>query len=490
MQLESYFKNPHFDLFELQKQAVEETLKKITFLIRGEAGSGKTIITVYLIKIWLTLGLIKNVLILTKNEVLHKYKKDLLDHIPFLRETDIKVMENNEDRQLFDTQAKIYICDYNQVKLVYTQYAGKLPSKSERKRTIIKKVFPVNKDWAVVMDEGQACKNLKSDIHKIIYKNVRDAVSKVITSGTPIEKPEEYFALFRILNEKLLGSFHFFMRDLAVLRKGTYAPIYYKESGLRKLNQKISPYMMTVYKDDIREIPKKTITDIEVEFTPDFLAEYDIEKANLQRVAYREGRAFYRKVATLIQPIYNKIKEIREDNPRFAKFDSMLRRFIASEKVIVWERSPSVMNRLSEYYKDKGIENLVIHGEVDKYDRTRLISLFNTESKYRILFISYLIGGEAWEIPSRPDCKRSIFYSIPDRDISFTQCINRQHRLNSESPVFIYRLVLKESIDEWARSLLDYKSKLNKGIIENEQYEDMSYASYERFLGIDKNSII
>ena len=198
MDLSEHYINKHITLFPQQISIIEKALKTLYYLILGEPGVGKTVITVYLIKIWFSLNLLQKVLILTKNEVLNKYKEELLKHIPFLKNEDILVMQSNNQRRIFDTEARIYICDYNQIKLVYEQYAGKLPAKRDRKVTRILEVFPINRDWAVVFDEIQALKNIKSDVHKIVYKNTKNALAKIATSGTPTEKIEEYYAVFKM----------------------------------------------------------------------------------------------------------------------------------------------------------------------------------------------------------------------------------------------------------------------------------------------------
>ncbi len=489
-QLDKYFRNDFIELYPQQKSIIAETLVKQCFLILGEQGCGKTIITVYLIKIWFLLGLIKKVFILTKNEALHKYKSEILKHVPGLEEKDVYVMPNNQERAIFDKEARIYICDYNQVKLVYENYAGKLPPKRERKMTFIKEVFPVDKDWAVVFDEIQQLKGIKSDVHKIVYKNTTKALSKVATSGTPIEKIEELYAVFKLLDERIIGlNYHFFMNKIGVLKGDTYQILKYKEDGEAYVRKRIDPYMMTLEKREIKAMVEKSVTDIEVDFNTVFKEQYNEYINELQRAVLVKNRWKRKEIATLIHPIYDKVKELSRNNPRFQKFDTLIRRFIPTEKIIVWERSPRIMNELSEYYTNQGIPNLVIHGEIDKYERTQIIKDFDNLQKYRILFISFLTSAEAWEIPSRQDCKRMIYYSLPDRAIHYKQSSDRLHRLNSKEPVFIYRMILLNSIDEWARELLDYKSKVIKGFISDRDFKQIEIDSYERFLGIDKKRI-
>jgi hypothetical protein len=49
---------------------------------------------------------------------------------------------------------------------------------------------------------------------------------------------------------------------------------------------------------------------------------------------------------------------------------------------------------------------------------------------------------------------------------------------------------MKDSLDEWAVNLLEYKMKLKNGVITNREYKKMEEDSYMRFLGQGKKSII
>jgi SNF2 family DNA or RNA helicase len=490
--LEELYDNPYISLYPEQKNIIQNALIKTNFLVLGAPGTGKTLITVYMIKAWFSLKLLNRVFIVTKNEVIHKYKSELLRHLPFLKDDDIQTMTDNTDRRLFDKKGLIYICDYNQVRLVYEEYAGKLPSKGTVKRRTISKIFPIDKNWAVVFDEVQAVKNIKSDIHKIIFNNTKNALAIIATSGTPTEKIEELYAVFRVLNERIIGlDYHSFMTLIAYLRQGTYNILSYKADGVRKIKNRIAPYMQKLDKEDILDdIVPKTISDINVEFTESFKESYDKEVETLKYKIFENGYIKRQEVATLIQPIYNKVKEVSLENPRFVAFDKLVRRITTSEKLVVWERSPTIIKELSEYYTKIGLNNSVIYGDIDKYSRDPIIRNFDNNPDEKILFISFLTNAEAWEIPSRSDCKRMVFYSLPDRIINYQQCIDRLHRINSKEPVFIYRFILKDSIDEWAKDLLEYKKKINDGVIRENDFREIEIASYARYLGADKKSFI
>ena len=83
-----------------------------------------------------------------------------------------------------------------------------------------------------------------------------------------------------------------------------------------------------------------------------------------------------------------------------------------------------------------------------------------------------------------------IFYSLPVRAINYDQGSERFYRINSEEPVTIYRILLRDSIDDWAKDLLDYKLKLMKGLISKEDFKKVEDDSYQRYLGIERPRIL
>jgi SNF2 family DNA or RNA helicase len=168
----------------------------------------------------------------------------------------------------------------------------------------------------------------------------------------------------------------------------------------------------------------------------------------------------------------------------------MITRFTSNEKVLVWERSPQIIHDLHAYYQNKGIGSIYIDGTVDKMERESIIKRFNEDPSIKIFIVSFLATAESWEIPSRKDCRRMIFYSLPDRIINYSQATDRLHRISSEEDVYVYRLILKDSLDEWAAALLDYKQKIKDGMMDRLDFKKIEMASFIKHMGLDKKQII
>lgn len=488
--LEQYYKNDRLTLYPVQKDAIQEAILRRYFLVLGEPGSGKTIISIFIIKIWFALKLVKKVLILTKREVTEKYRDEILAFVPGLKDEDVRYMKSNKDRDMFDQDAKVYICDYHQFKLAYF-HSGGPKKKPGAKRAYFKKILPIDFDWGIFFDEIQALKNVKSDFHKIVYANTKEAKAKIATSGTPIEKIDELYAIFRILDESIIKmNYHFFMNTIAQLDGDTYRILFYKEQGVRQVRKRIDPFIKVVKKSDITKVVNNTVLDIRMDFTEEFRKAYWDRIDNLMYTVDLNGRFRKRDIAPVIQPIYNKVREVSLENPRFLKLKSMVKRITINEKLVIWDRSPEIIQELARFFnREEDIKSLYIDGSVPKDQRGDIIKQFDTDEDCRLLVVSYLTSAEAWEIPSRADCRRMIFYSIPDRLINYQQCIDRFARLNSKVSIFIYRLVLNKSIDEWALYLLEYKRKLNDGLINEQEFRLIEEESFRRFLG-EKPSVI
>jgi superfamily II DNA/RNA helicase len=177
----------------------------------------------------------------------------------------------------------------------------------------------------------------------------------------------------------------------------------------------------------------------------------------------------------IMHPLFAFIRRVDDTNPKFQKLCSLIKRLTPREKVVVWEGSPDIIKSLSEYFNDKGIKNLYICGEVEKSSRAGIIKEFKDTPDIRILFVSYHTSREAWEISSSSEIKRMIYYSLPDSAIGYDQSTDRLHRINSEEPVTLYRLFIKNTIDEWSKEL-----------IHQNDYEEVERQSFDRYFGIKK----
>jgi SNF2 family DNA or RNA helicase len=260
--------------------------------------------------------------------------------------------------------------------------------------------------------------------------------------------------------------------------------MYYREKGVRLIRDKIDPYMSGVTKKDIRpDMPEQHIQTIKSTFTTDFMKEY---KELLYELRYDlDGSLTEATTTQILQPLLKFIKSVREDNPRFQSLRKLINRFMKHEKVIVWEGSPDIINDLSAYYTERGVGNLLIHGQskVSKKDlRSGIIQEFNENPDIRILFVSFLTSSAAWEIPSRPDCKRIIYYTIPTSMIQFKQANDRLYRINSQSDVYVYKMLLEGSLDNWLHELIEYKSKVESGFMSQSDYKKIFSESLARYL--------
>jgi len=493
--LEPIFKNEYIELYPQQKEMIYNSVMKQNYLLLAEQGTGKSLMGVYIAKIWLQLGLVKKVLIITKREVMDTFYNELLNHIPFLEEKDIAIMRSNDERNMFTEKkdSKVFITDFNQFKLCHHFCASTTVADfSGKKRKLYKKAMGIDQEYGCLLDETQALKNIKSDVSKIVKKELSDAMCKVGMSATPIEKIEDFYGLFQIIAPKAISmGYPFFMQTIAEINPYNGQILYYKEQGVKRLRKMIEPYTSNfLKKTDIKTMVSKEIIDIPVEFTPEYKAIYDAEVEAIRTYKDDFGCIAEHKIVEIIQRVYNVIKRPAASNPRFLKFDSMVRRLSVSEKLVIWETSPDIIDALYSHYNGQGIKTLKIHGGVNKDERAGIIKEFDINPSERLLICSTIASCEGWSIPSRPDLKRMIYFSLPNSMIQFEQSTCRIHRVNSMSNVSIYRIILNGSIDNWASELLNYKKKLNEGLISKREFAQIEAQSYEKYLGINKKDII
>jgi SNF2 family DNA or RNA helicase len=87
---------------------------------------------------------------------------------------------------------------------------------------------------------------------------------------------------------------------------------------------------------------------------------------------------------------------------------------------------------------------LIIYGGVKREDRDRYRHLFQTSDKFPVIICQLGAGGLGIDLFAS---RYEIFYSLDRQSDHLTQCIGRVYRTGQTKPVFIYYLLVKNSID-------------------------------------------
>ena len=326
---------------------------------------------------------------------------------------------------------------------------------------------------ALILDEAHYVKNITSRRRNSITK-IRTKFKLALT-GTPIENNlSELWSLMDLLNPGLLGHYRQFMRkysDINIQEK------HKKNKWLRKL---IKPFILRRTKDEVlRDLPPKKEKIIYCEMDENQRKLYNrILYSIKQDLSSKRSRfEIFDNAIALKGLLY--LRETCDDPellPIELKQNSILNsckeqvflEFVktvmdSNKKIIVYSLFPRILSKLGNAVKKYGWPQFYIDGTT--VNRQNLVDEFE-KSDEGIFFISLKAGGVGLNLVS---CQYVLLYEPWWNIAAEEQATNRIYRIGQEKPVFIYRFITKDSIEEKMHDLQIKKSELFHDIFHNDE---------------------
>lgn len=331
-------------------------------------------------------------------------------------------------------------------------------------RRDIEKIQKVHFD-GIVLDEAQNIKNSKSQTAKSAYK--LKSTIKLALTGTPVENHlGELFSIFRFL-----------MPGLFKAHLSSFGPTFQDET-LSYVLKGLRPFLLRRNKEDVlKELPLKTESVVYCEFSEE-------EKKEYQKLA-----AFYRTQFD---------KKLKDESVKSSSFHALegllrLRQFSCHPKLLdehssfVSAKIPILLEHLREI-RDTGKKTLVfsqftsflklIALELDKEaigycyldgktsKREQVIDEFGQNAEKTAFLISLKAGGVGLNLTCANYCYILDPWWNPAVE---NQAIDRIHRIGQKDPVFIYRLISKDTVEQKVVELQETKKGIEKLVFSDEQ---------------------
>ncbi|MDA3791380.1 MAG: DEAD/DEAH box helicase [Desulfobacula sp.] len=302
----------------------------------------------------------------------------------------------------------------------------------------------------LVLDEAQAIKNMKTKRSKAAMK--LNAAFRVITTGTPVENHlDELCTLFNFLNPGLLGGFEKFKNTFAIPIERDQD----KEAAgrLRKL---IRPFILRRLKPDVlKELPEKTEITLKVEMSRDEALLYEAQRLkaieNIENAEAVPGAKHLRILAELTrlrQICCNPALVLPDANLESSKlkvFGNVVEELVENKhKALVFSQFVGHLSILKKFLDKKNISYQYLDGSTPAKARKERIAAFqNGEGDLFLISLKaggfglnltaadYVIHMDPWWNPAVED-----------------QASDRAHRIGQTRPVTVYRLVVKDTIEE------------------------------------------
>ncbi len=136
----------------------------------------------------------------------------------------------------------------------------------------------------------------------------------------------------------------------------------------------------------------------------------------------------------------------------------------ANEKVIVFSKFTSALDLLRDAVKtaDKTILTAQVDGDVTGKERNKTITQFRTSSSHNVLLITYGTGSEGINLI---EANHVILIEPHWHSVVHEQAISRAHRQGQTRPVHVYKLFIKDSIEDRIVKVCQEKTKVSKDML-------------------------
>jgi len=327
---------------------------------------------------------------------------------------------------------------------------------------------------AVILDEAQVVKNARTKYAKICRDF--EAHHRICLTGTPMENHlEELWALFDFVLPGLLGTSKQFKRVFRV-------PIE-KDGALslqKSLVKRISPFMLRRTKDKVvKELPPKTemVQTIEIEGGQRKLYEgirlsmqKKVKKAleskglNASQILILDALLKLRQACCDPRLLPLKSAEKVKESAKFEYLKEMLTKLIEEDrKILLFSSFTSMLKLIEDHLIAEKISYSKLTGQTRK--RSKEIDRFQ-KGKNTIFLISLKAGGVGLNLTAADTV---IHYDPWWNPAAENQATDRAHRIGQDKPVFVYKLITKNTVEEKILKLQEKKQALMDGLFDQKR---------------------
>lgn len=318
----------------------------------------------------------------------------------------------------------------------------------------------------VVLDEAQAIKNPDSQVAQAAYRLQADF--RIALTGTPIEnRLDDLWSLVHFTNPGLLGTREAFqIQYIEPIQIG-------QRDVAAQLQQLIAPFLLRRTKQAVLpDLPEKLERDLYIDLAP---AERELYVA-LHLTAQREiteqlasGQSMMQALAVLLrlrQAACHPALVPGQSAESSSKIDLLLERLglaiAGGHRSLVFSQWTSFLDLIEPHLRHSGIEFLRLDGTTK--DRGKVVDQFQSEDGPRVMLLSLKAGGTGLNLTAADHVFLMDLWWNPAVE---QQAADRTHRIGQTRPVFVHRLVAKDSVEERIVALHTRKRDLSDTLLEN-----------------------
>jgi len=461
-----------------------------SFLLYMDMGAGKTKVILDTIVYRKKYHGMRSVLVLTLNLPSAKtWVDECRKHAPNLKIRILKGTGEDRNRIIEGTDADIYVTNYQSLLLMLCDHMaphGKRTTKWLEKAKYLRRFIP--KIDTLVIDEGHMISNCNSKLWKLANRIGKRCRFRYMLTGTPFGRdPTPLFGEFLMIDNgetfnETIGMFHAAFYDW---KQGFFG-------GKWVFNKKTEPLLKRMVRNraiafenvEFADMPEVVSQTISVEQTPRMQRVYATLVEELLR--YRGSKLLENQFVNLrqctsgYQTVWDKAKNERQHelqllglekktrsyidlgiNPKLDALEGLLMSLPPGAKFIVFAEYRHTVEMIGELLKKLKIKHVLLYGGTR--DSIAALEQFY-ENKSVLGLVANNVSG-SMSINPQHVCHYAIFYETSVRPIIRQQAEKRLDRPGQKNIVFIYDIVVRNSVDDKIRQWLREGKDMLEAII-------------------------
>lgn len=319
----------------------------------------------------------------------------------------------------------------------------------------------------VVADEAQYIKN--QDTQNARAVKLLSGETRLALTGTPVENSlAELWSIFDFLMPGYLLPYLIFRGryELPIVKHGDY-------QATERLRQLAKPFLLRRLKQEVlEELPSKTETVLKAEMEPEqrklYLATLAKARRELTDVSGGQGRMMILAALTRMRQICCDPALLFEDYAAGSvKSDACLElveQCIASgHRVLLFSQFTTMLDLLEKRLNEKGIDSFKLVGATKPQRRHELVTEFNAGDT-PVFLISLKAGGTGLNLTGADVV---IHYDPWWNASAQNQATDRAHRIGQKRSVQVYKLIVRDTVEERILRMQEEKSALAERILQD-----------------------
>lgn len=336
----------------------------------------------------------------------------------------------------------------------------------------------------LILDEAQNIKNPKTKMAQVVRQ--LSARHRLCLTGTPMENHlGELWSLYHFLMPGFLG-------DQASFNKRYRTPIEKQQHQhvRQALAARVRPFMLRRRKTEVaKELPPKTLINVNVEMYPAQQKLYEAVRAGMQAsiAAKIAEKGFQRSQIEILDALL-KLRQVcchpsllklqqfdnRAESAKLDRLLEMVQELVEEgRRILIFSQFTSMLSLIEAALQAAKIATVKLTGQTQK--RAEVVEAFQ-HGEIPVFLISLKAGGTGLNLTTADTV---IHYDPWWNPAAEDQASDRAWRIGQDKPVFVYKLITQNSIEEKILQLQQRKAKLSQGVLSEDTEQTVKFDQQE-----------